>query len=213
MKRVIPWIIAAVAVVAFGASFSELQRMRGRFGEVSRHQAHNHLHFEVREFSIRAALQDSERPIVVLGDSITEMARLPETIDGKPVVNAGIGGASIEDFQRVGPDLLQNAKPSLIAVALCTNEAGSNTIRQAYAALLKKLKQFSPRLLAVAVPPQDGADLINAQIKAAAESEGVPFLEMPLPEGSTLADRIHLNAAGYRKWTPAIVAAISGHTS
>src|SRR5258708_19535 len=211
MKRVIPWIIAAVAVVAFGASFSELQRMRARFGEVSRHQAHNHLHFEVREFIIRAALQDSERPIVVLGDSITEMAKLPETIDGRPVVNAGIGGATIEFFQKVGPDLLLNAKPSFIAVALGTNDAGSSVIQRDYSALLSRLKKLTPRLLAVAVPPQAGADLINAQIKAAAESDGVPFLKMPLPEGSMLADRIHLNAPGYRTWPPSALAAISQH--
>jgi hypothetical protein len=213
MYRALPWIIAAIAIAAFGASFSELQRMRGRFDEVTRYQSRNHLHFEVREFIIRAALQDVEQPIVVVGDSITEMARLPETIDGRPVVNAGIGGATIEDFQRIGQDLLQKAKPSFIAVALGTNNAGSNMIRQSYVDLLKKLKKLSPRLLAVAVPPQDGAELINAQIKAAAESEGVPFLEMPLPAGSTLSDRIHLNAAGYRKWTPALVAAIAALSS
>lgn len=186
-----------------------MQRAREHLAELNRYQVRNHLHFQVREFMIRIALQQADRPVVVIGDSITEMARLPETIDERPVVNAGVGGATIEDFQRLGPDLLHDAKPSFVAVALGTNNVGSNSIRQNYADLLKKLKKYSPRLLAVAVPPRDGSDQINPQIKDAAESEGVPFLEMPLPEGSTIADRIHLNAAGYSKWTPAIVSRLS----
>jgi hypothetical protein len=47
---------------------------------------------------IRAAMEGLDRPIVILGDSITEMARLPETIGTHPVVNAEIGGATIAVF-------------------------------------------------------------------------------------------------------------------
>lgn len=206
MKRAAPWIIAAIAIVAFGASFSELQRMRGRFGEVTRHQFHDHQ--DVRQFEIKAALIDAQSPIVVIGDSITEMARLPEEIGGHPVVNAGIGGASIEDFQVLARNIFQRSTPSLIVVALGTNDGPS--IRPQYAALLSSLKAFSPRLLALGLTPQDGASAKNDQIKDAAESEGVRYIEMPLPDGSILPDRIHLNAAGYRVWTPALVAAISG---
>ena len=205
MKRAIPWIVAAICFVAFVASFSELQRMRTRFGEVSRYEFRDHK--DVRQFTIRAALNGLENPIVVIGDSITEMARLPETIGEKPVVNGGIGGAAIADFETLAPDLLIDAKPSLIVVALGVNNAGSRTIQRDYAALLFRLKKLAPRLLAIAVPPIDGSDLINAQIRAAADSEGVQFVEMP--EASTMPDRIHLNADGYRKWTPALVAAIA----
>ncbi|WP_244065489.1 hypothetical protein [Bradyrhizobium sp. Ce-3] len=49
--------------------------MPNRFGEVSQHTFHDHA--AVREFMIRAALADATAPIVVLGDSITEMAPLP----------------------------------------------------------------------------------------------------------------------------------------
>src|SRR5438067_8373939 len=119
MKRTIPWIIALAAFVAFGATFSELQRVRGRFGEMTRHQFHDHM--EVRQFMIRATLADLKQPIVILGDSITEMARFPETIDGNPVVNAGIGGASVQDIEAIASTLLRDAQPSLIVVALGTN--------------------------------------------------------------------------------------------
>lgn len=202
MKRAFPWFLAIVALVAFGVSFSELQRRRGRFSEITRHQFHDHQ--EVRQFIIRAALADAKEPIIVIGDSITEMARLPETIDGKPVVNAGIGGATIEDFQGIAQQLLQDSSPSLVVVALGTNGSVEH-----YAALLSRLKRFSPRILAVGTPPQVGSDATNAQIKAAADNEGIPFIEQPLPVGSTLADHIHLNVAGYRKWVPALTAAIS----
>jgi lysophospholipase L1-like esterase len=185
--------------------------MRTRFGEVTRHQFHDHQ--DVRQFMIRAALAGLDQPIVVLGDSITEMARLPETIGDKPVVNAGIGGSTIQDFFALAPILLEGVKPSIIVVALGANDSGSQTARQNYAALLSRLKKICPNLLAVAVTPLEGVHLINSQIRAAAQSEGVRFVEIQVPEGSTLADHIHLNAVGSRKWTSAIVAAITGPRS
>lgn len=210
MKRSIPWIIAAVAVIAFGASFSELQRLRGRFGEVSRHQFHDHQ--DVRQFMIKAALSGLNQPIVIIGDSITEMARLPEMIGDKPVVNAGIGGASVEDLQVIAPKLFEGVKPSLIVVALGANNDVAE-IGKDYAGLLLTLKKFSPRLLAVAVPAPDGARLKNARIKAAAADEGVTFVDPSIPAESMLPDGIHLNATGYRAWMPAIVAAASQPSS
>lgn len=205
-----PWIIAAVAVIAFGATFSELQRMRGRFGEVTRHQFHDHE--DVRQFMIRASLIGLDQPIVIMGDSITEMARLPEMIGDKPAVNAGIGGATISDFEAEAPRLLAgSARPSLIVVALGANDAKSATVQRDYAELLSRLKKLAPRLLAVAVA--GGTNLINAQIRAAADSEDVQFVQPAIPAGSMLPDRIHLNAAGYRAWLPAVLTAISRPTS
>ena len=34
IREFVPWTTAIIAVVAFGASFSELQRVRGRFGGI-----------------------------------------------------------------------------------------------------------------------------------------------------------------------------------
>jgi hypothetical protein len=87
------------------------------------------------------------------------------------------------------------------------------TIRTDYAALLSSLKKFSPRLLAVGVTLQDGADLKNAQIKLEANREGVRFVEIPLSNGTTDSDHVHLNSNGYREWTPALVAVISAASS
>jgi lysophospholipase L1-like esterase len=97
----------------------------------------------------------------------------------------------------------------MIVVALGTNDAESSTIEPNYRALLFDLKKISPNLLVVGVAGIRGSDLINAQIKAAADDEGVSFVAPSFPDGSMLPDGIHLNAKGYRAWTPAVVAAIS----
>jgi hypothetical protein len=91
-------------MIAFGASFSELHKARERYWKLAHRE---HIHSEVRKFIIKAALAGLDHPIVVIGDSITEMARLPEKIDGRPVVNAGIGGASISDYEAIAPELLE----------------------------------------------------------------------------------------------------------
>jgi hypothetical protein len=206
MIRSIPWVLFVVALIAFGASFSELERMRGRFGEVTRHQFHDHL--DVRQFMIRAALAGLDRPIVILGDSITEMARFPESIEGYPVVNAGIGGATIHDFLSHSPNLLDGVTPSVIVVALGANDVGSS-VQEEYAALLSYLKKRAPAVYAVAVTPLDGVEAINSQIVAAAKSAGVPVIETHIAK-AMLTDGIHPNPEGSRRWTAAVVAAIPG---
>jgi lysophospholipase L1-like esterase len=207
MKRALPWIIAAVFAVAFAASFSELQRMRARFGEVTRHQFHDHQ--DVRYFIIRAALAGLDRPIVFLGDSITEMAKLPDEIDGHPVVNAGIGGATIAGIN--APKLLDGFTPYMVVIALGTNDRDSSKVQQDYSALLVQLKKFTPRLLAIAVSPMAGSAEVNQQIKAITQKEGVSFIEAPLPEGAMLEDGIHLNSVGQKIWVNFIIAAIKNH--
>ena len=207
MNRSIPWVLFVVALIAFGVSFSELERMRGRFGEVTRHQFHDHL--DVRRFMIRAALAGLDRPIVILGDSITEMARFPESIEGYPVVNAGIGGATIHDFLSLSTRILDEVTPSVIVVALGANDVGSSTVRGEYAALLSYLKKRAPAVYAVAVTPLDGVEAINSQVVAAAKSADVPVIETHITK-AMLTDGIHPNPEGSRRWTAAVVAAIPG---
>lgn len=204
--RIIPWLFAAVAFIAFGASYSELQRMRARFGEVTRHQFHDHR--DVRQFIIRSALEGIEHPIVVIGDSITEMARFPAAINGYPIVNAGIGGATAEDFRVVAARLLENSKPFLIVVALGANEAASPTIEADYGELFDMLSHFAPHLLVIGNQFIASAS-VNAQIRTVAERKGFRFMMMPMTDNSHLPDHIHLNAAGYRRWMPEVIDAMS----
>ena len=204
LKRGTPWIITAIALVAFGASFSELQRLRGRFGEVSHHQFHDHK--DVRSFMIKTELAGAaaEHPIVVIGDSIVEMARLPDKIEDVPVINAGVGGASILDFKFLAPQLLAPAvRPRVIAVALGTNNSGP--VERDYDDLLSSLKKLTPRVLAIATLRDKDT---NLQIKTAAKKQDVQFIEISISDNLFLPDRVHLTAEGARTWANALVAAI-----
>ena len=149
MHRTLPWVLIAVLLIAFVASFSELQRIRKRFGEVTRQTVHDHQ--EVRQFIIRADLAGGDGPIVIVGDSITEMARFPDRISGKRVVNAGIGGATILDYVVRAPKIFDGSKPSLIVVAIGANDTGSKTKERDFSALLSVLKTYAP-LLVVDIP-------------------------------------------------------------
>jgi lysophospholipase L1-like esterase len=208
------YVVAIIALIAFGAAFSEMRKARDRYWKLAELKAHDHLHRETREFIIRASMDGQANPIVVFGDSVTEMARFPEIVGDHSLVNAGIGGSAIADFEIIAPILMQGFEmPSMIAIALGTNDAGSPAIERDYRALLSRLKKATPKLLAIGVSGIRDADLINAQIKIAADSENVPFIAPSIPDGSMLPDGIHLNAKGYRAWMPAVVAAIAAPPS
>lgn len=91
---------------------------------------------------------------------------------------------------------------------LGTNNA-AGTISSRYRSLLQKLKGTSAMLLAIGVTPRASAAEKNAEIRAAAESEGVRFLEVNVPSGARLPNDVHLTTSSYAVWTPAIVTAIS----
>jgi GDSL-like Lipase/Acylhydrolase family len=201
MKRLIPWIVAIIAFVAFCASFSELQRMRKRFGEVTHHQYHDHQ--DVRQFIIRAAVDGLDSPIVVLGDSIVEMARLPETLCGKPVLNAGIGGSTSADFLYLTPKLLKGVKPALVVVALGANDGDAQAAQKDYGTLLTLLKGIAPRVLAIPTTTS-----VNEVYRGEANRVGVPFLEISMPK-EMMIDGVHFNAMGYRRWIQALVDSVT----
>jgi lysophospholipase L1-like esterase len=163
MKRLAPWVIAAIAFVAFAASFSELQRIRKRFGEVTRHTFHDHQ--DVRWRVIRAHLAEADNPIIIIGDSITEMAQFPESISGKRVINGGIGGATILDYAALASKILDGSNPSIIVVSIGANDRGSKTIQEDLSTLLSVLKPRAPVLL-VDLPTGPTTDNIHPTAEA-----------------------------------------------
>ncbi|KRR21918.1 SGNH/GDSL hydrolase family protein [Bradyrhizobium retamae] len=205
MKRALPWIVAAVALVAFGASYSELQRVRARFGEVTSHKFHDHA--EVREFMIRAAIAETPRPIVIIGDSITEMAPLPRQICGHAVVNAGVGGMTIQEAKRLAGRVMDEGGAFIVALAVGANDAGSQTARQDFSELIEAVKPLSAKPLVAISAAAD--QQTNRQIGAAATASGVLFVDPHLPPGSKMTDGIHYTAAAYGAWVPALETAIA----
>src|SRR3954454_21229950 len=103
MRRAVPWAISAILLIAFTASFSELERIRRRFGEVTQHAFHDHA--EVRLDVIRSAMVQKTKPIVIFGDSLAELAQFPDSACNRPVINAGIGGATLKELTKFADEI------------------------------------------------------------------------------------------------------------
>ena len=173
--------------------------MRKRFGEVTQHVYHDHA--DVRRFIIEFELNAADRPIVVLGDSVAEMARFPSELCGHPVVNAGIGGATITELDRIASRLLVGRVLSLIVIVAGTNDAKSSAIVADYSHLLATLKDQP--VLAVSATK---FDRVNQLTRDAASSSRVRYADVRFSE--FLPDDVHPSAAGYRSWMPSVIAAI-----
>lgn len=204
LRRILPWGVALVCLVAFGLSFAELQRARGKLAEATRHVVHDHR--DVRQFIINAALAETSQPIVILGDSITEMAPLPQELLGHPVINAGVGGLTIAEARPMAERLFAGPRPFMIVCAVGANDVGSQSLEQDYAELLRALLNIAPRVIAISGVTDDAA---NAKMRAAAASAIVSFRDVALPPGGKMSDGIHLTMAGYRVWVAALTSAIT----
>jgi lysophospholipase L1-like esterase len=186
-----------------------------------------HEHSEVREFMIASQLAQMKSPIVFLGDSITEAAVLPSSICGVAVVNAGIGGAGVDELLKAVPALLNGKSPALVVVSIGTNDAYPSSSRErqfsaSYAKLLQTLKLLTPLTVVTTIPPIDpkGAltaaagfdarliDRFNALIPKMAEDAGASFIDLNLAvRGSgtmETLDGVHLAPAAYDRWNAAM---------
>jgi lysophospholipase L1-like esterase len=190
-----------------------------------------HEHSDVRQFMIAAHLARADRPIIFLGDSITEAAVLPDAICGHAVVNAGIGGAGVGQLQNVVPTLLDGKSPALVVLAIGTNDAypapgQEQGFSASYVKLLQTLAPFSPKLVVANIPSVDpkGATTLAAGIDASlidrfnnllpqiAEGAGASFIDLNKAvgsEGSTeTIDGVHLAPRAYRLWDAAMLAGV-----
>jgi lysophospholipase L1-like esterase len=190
-----------------------------------------HEHSDARLFMIKAHLARATSPIVVLGDSITEAATFPEAICNHPVVNAGIGGAGVDELLAAVPWLLQGKAPALVVVAIGTNDAHGSEGQEerfsaSYAGLLRSLAGVSPKLAVANIPPvaPDAPLTLAAQLDAGlinrfnqvlpnlADMARASFIDIHkaltangLPE--TL-DGVHLAPAAYDLWDAAMLKGI-----
>ncbi|MCK1285427.1 SGNH/GDSL hydrolase family protein [Bradyrhizobium sp. 44] len=201
--------VAAACLIAAAASFSEIQRLKGRIGQLTRHEFHDHS--DVREFIITAAVADVLDPIFVLGDSITEMAPLPRKICGRQVINAGIGGQTIREAERIAKRVIGERGAYLVALALGANDVGSSSVRSDFTALIDAVKPLAKRPPVALAVTSDPAT--SREIAAAAAARGIDFVTPVLPRGSLMSDYIHYRAAAYEVWVPALEAAITKECS
>jgi GDSL-like lipase/acylhydrolase family protein len=198
-------IILFLAIVAIaGWSFFYAYRIGPFRPELSRE----------RYFAIRAAIGKAHSPVIVFGDSIVLTAPLPVTVCGWPLVNAGVGGAGIQYFERYSIELLGSSTPKLIVLAVGINNAHAGaalSFRSRYQKTVERLKARAPVLLATITPARPGplaefADpeavpLLNGVIKEMAGAEATIDLYEPMTDANFTTDGIHLNAQGYVLWT------------
>jgi hypothetical protein len=203
MFRAFPWMLSIVLTIAFAASFSELQRMRTKLGEVTRHTFHDHK--DVREFMIRAVLAEATNPIVVIGDSITEMAPLPVEAYGHQIINAGIGSMRTVEFAPLARHLFSTTRPPhAIVVAFGANDRSSPTLREDYGALLAELQQYTTRLISISDTAEAST---NDMIRDACRQQSIDYIEPTIPAEGKI-DGIHYNRIGYQIWIAALMQAI-----
>jgi hypothetical protein len=219
-----PWIstialvlaaIALAGVLALAFAYENLRRqMAGISSDMARLPSisASHEHFEARLAVIRSQLSRVKRPIVVLGDSIVESALLPPSLCGHPVINAGVGGATIGFFARYSGIILRDAEPRLSILAVGINDAGrgadDEVFHLAYAATLQSIR--SPvaisTIVAASSPLIDPSaiDKFNGAIAQLADGRTLIDLHKAVA-GDFTVDGIHLSDVGYRLWTDALL--------
>ncbi|MDI3563937.1 GDSL-type esterase/lipase family protein [Bradyrhizobium sp. Arg816] len=192
----------------------------------------SHEHSDVRRFMIAGHLARAANPIVVLGDSITEAADLPEMICGHVVVNAGIGGAGVDDLLAVAPSLLEGKALALVVIAIGINDAfaaeGQETrFSASYATLLQSLASVAPKLAVANIPPVapnaaltkaahldagliDRFNLLLPDLAKTARASFIDLHEAVTAKGQPeTLDGVHLAPSAYELWDAAMLAGIN----
>jgi lysophospholipase L1-like esterase len=206
------------------------RRAVGRVRSIGRK---GHLHLDIRRSMIASHLEQAgHSSVVIVGDSRVESARLPSEIDGHNVVNAGIGGATIELVERVVLPLVENA--FCIVIAAGVNNAKVQPVTENFEAVLSRAFDLSAskakRVVLTTIPPVlADAPLgvgyysprkiseLNRQIRELAQQKGCVTIDlasiMAGPDGNLKPgyskDGVHLSADGYTVWTKSLVGGLS----
>jgi len=183
-----------------------------------------HRRLEVREFIIRSQIRQAPSPIVIIGDSITEAALLPESICGHRIVNAGIGGLAAANYAELVSGLFDGVHVHLMVVAIGINDAqklAGGGFETSYNLLLQTIEPKADRIILAGITDiNQGAlaeyfdaqrsNVINSTIEQIAKKRSLPFINLRRQKQSADAtiDGIHLSASGYSAWLNSITSAI-----
>lgn len=189
-----------------------------------------HEHSDVRRFMIAGHLARTVRPVVVFGDSITEGAILPNTICGHAVVNAGIGGAGVDELVNDAPSLLADKSAALVVIAIGTNDAHVAPDREekfsaSYAELLQSLSRIASKIAVASIPAVDPRgelavavqidpsliDRFNLVLPKLAADAGATFIDVHNAVSAgppATIDGVHLTPGAYDRWDGAMLTGI-----
>jgi hypothetical protein len=160
--------------------------------------------------------------IVIIGDSLTQNARLPASVCGIPLINAGVGGSRASTFIPFAEEMTaRQLSPTLIVIALGINDAVlayRTHFRATYGLLIDSLPK-SPIALATLAPVDANVPVakmlnpstiksVNAVIIEIAASKGAPIIDLGAIVGIDSHDGIHPTESTYHLWITAIVVGI-----
>ncbi|WP_404336842.1 SGNH/GDSL hydrolase family protein [Sphingomonas sp. MMS12-HWE2-04] len=204
-------VLAASTVIATGIGYKTAEARRPAVLD----------HTRVRSAAIlRQAESFPDGGIFLIGDSITEFAYVP-LLCGRPVLNAGLGGSRVTEWQGLVPKLLADAKPSLVIFALGVNDARRTTLakpdawQRDYARLVEQVHGARVAIMGIQPiepdkrigPGFDPALVAQLNAKAQAVAGATHAVFIAPPASPQTSDGVHLNEAGRRAWVQRLAAA------
>jgi lysophospholipase L1-like esterase len=160
--------------------------------------------------------------ILIIGDSLTQNARLPASVCGTPLINGGIRGSRASTFIPFAEEMTaRQLSPALIVIAIGINDAlraYRTDFRATYGLLIDSLPK-SPIALATLAPIDTNFPIakmlnpstiksIDAAIIEIAASRGAPIIDLGAIVGIESRDGIHPTESTYHHWITVIVAGI-----
>jgi lysophospholipase L1-like esterase len=159
--------------------------------------------------------------IIFTGSSSIRLWKtLEKDFEGLPVVNRGFGGSQMQDSAELAERIVLPHSPRMVLIFAGTNDinAGKSpeSVLQSFETWVAKLKEKSPAtalcFLEITTSPSrweqsEKVVIANKLIRAACEKHGVKFIPLREklfgPDGKPreelfVADRLHLNADGYK---------------
>jgi lysophospholipase L1-like esterase len=213
----------ALNVVIFGAGVFLLFRWKYLIGRIVKERIINVRHRQlVNMFNSMPTL---EKPIIFLGDSITEGAQWNELLNNPNVINRGIGGDTTEGVLSRLDEVIRH-KPDKLFLMIGTNDINFGirieTIAENIEAILTRVNEQSsetelfvqsvlPVNLSAASPFQHnnkGVLLLNTQIKELCNHMSITYIDLHARfidsngqlRSELTNDGLHLLGSGYLLW-------------
>lgn len=201
-------------VFSYRALRSQVLEMRAEIARKLPVLTTGHLHTDVRLWIIKSQLSRVEKPIIIMGDSIVEAAMFPSEICGHPVINAGVGSATIGFFRAYAAMIANLTSPALVVLSVGINDAKPNWIKSFQSDYLATLDSIKAPVIIVTITPSN-----NSAVDLDAISQFNQFIKglagnYPVIDGSKdlnadmTVDGIHLNAAAYQIWNRTVIQGI-----
>lgn len=179
-----------------------------------------------------AASPPPARPVVFTGSSSVRLwDTLARDFPGVPVLNRGFGGSTVRDSIWYADEVALRYRPRQVVIYAGDNDINDGRTpaqvladTQAFVARLRRDQPNLPVAYIAIKPSPSRAHLLAAQRAAneavrdwARTQSGVAYIDVFTPmldaagqprEDLFVADRLHMNAAGYAIWTPLVAKAL-----